>query len=70
MTPLRILLPTLALAGLAAACGKVGPPQPPADREITYPRPYPPPDSVVPPSSNAERQDGDAQGGDTQGDQQ
>jgi len=48
-----ILLAALAgLAGLLAACGKVGPVRAPSDAENTYPGQYPPPDSVLPPAED------------------
>lgn len=50
MTALARRLALLAaVAGLLAACGKVGPLEPPPDSDAAYPSSYPPPDSVVPP---------------------
>lgn len=40
MTRCSLLLAALLALGLAA-CGKEGPPQPPKDEPVTYPRTYP-----------------------------
>lgn len=40
-TTSRQVLVALVLAVALTACGKKGPPKPPADEEITYPRTYP-----------------------------
>jgi len=39
--PSTSLLIALALALAVTACGKKGPPQPPEDEKVTYPRTYP-----------------------------
>lgn len=54
----RCLVLLAAVTGLLAACGKVGPVEPPPESDAAYPRVYPPPDSVVPPPSD--------EGGDTE----